>query len=177
MPVFTPKGLHSQPRVRCATLGWGVQPLGGKNPGETILPAVLLAHLVQDALAVGNDVPGVGPEAQIQTPPVVRDSRLVQRRQQLVEVDDAGAERIVSAGVVIVERPIRVDEMNVRYLALQFLRQLQGSARQGLLVANLVGARRRHTCERDRCRKARRNSGCSSRREPRRPGGRSPMAC
>src|SRR5438105_3970326 len=90
--------------------------------GFRIYPAsrrILAAHLVEELLAIGSHVPGIGPEAQVDAPPVVRHPALVERRQQLVEVELTGAERIVRARVVLVERAIGIDQMDVRYPALE----------------------------------------------------------
>src|SRR5262249_792029 len=104
------------------------------------LRRVLRPHLVEEALAVRGHVPGVRPEAQVHAPPVVGHGRLVQRRQQLVEVQLAGAERVVRAGAVLVQRAVRVDQVDVGDLALELLEQLLGAAGQRLLGAGLVGA-------------------------------------
>ena len=47
-----------------------------------------------------------------------------------IEVEDAGAERGVRAGVVIVEGAVRIDEVQVHNLALELLQQLKSTARR-----------------------------------------------
>src|SRR5262249_17932181 len=76
---------------------------------------------------------------QVHAPPVVRHAGPVQLRQQLVEVEHAGAERVVRARLVLVKRAVRVDQVDVRYLALELVEQFHRAAGQGLLGADLVG--------------------------------------
>src|SRR6516165_8410728 len=47
---------------------------------------VLVPHLVEEALAVGGDFPGVGPETQVDAPPIIGDAGPVQRGQELIKV-------------------------------------------------------------------------------------------
>jgi len=61
----------------------------------------------------------------------VRHAALLHRRHQLVEVEFARAERIVRARIVLVERPVRIDQVKislnpamVRTIASSFLMKL-----------------------------------------------------
>src|SRR5205807_4401930 len=70
------------------------------------LRPVLLPQLIQEAFTVGSDVPRVGPKTQVDAPPVVRHSGMRQFRKQFIEIQLAGAKRIVRAGVVLVQSAI-----------------------------------------------------------------------
>src|SRR6516164_4767712 len=48
---------------------------------------IFLPQLVQKPFAVGGHVPGVGPEAQVHAPPVVRHAASHQLGHQLVEIE------------------------------------------------------------------------------------------
>src|SRR5260370_5792204 len=73
---------------------------------------VLLPQLIQVAFAVRSHVPRIGPEAQVNTPPIVGYVGLHQLRDELVEVQLAGAEGVVRAGVVFVQRAVRIDQVD-----------------------------------------------------------------
>src|SRR5438105_13077077 len=81
---------------------------------------VLLPVLVQKPLTVRGHIPRVWPEAQVHTPPVVRYAAVDQLGDELVEVQLALAEGSVGAGVVLVERAVRIDEVQMCNLALEF---------------------------------------------------------
>ena len=95
---------------------------------------VLLPQLIQKPFAVGGHFPRLGPKTQIDAPPVVRHAAVHHGRDELVEVELAGAERIVRARVVLVDAAVGVDEMNVGDLALELFQQFQVAARQRLFV-------------------------------------------
>src|SRR5205823_8172095 len=105
----------------------------------TALGGVFQSQFVEVPFAVGRDVPGIGPKTKIDAPPVVRNAGLVQFGDQLLKVQLAGAERIVGAGIVLVKRAVRIDQVHVCYLTFEFVEQLQGAAGQCLLCAVLVG--------------------------------------
>src|SRR3989442_1430708 len=77
------------------------------------LPSVsmLCVHLIDRFLASLSDRPGIGPEAEIDRPPVMAERVLVQLRQQLIEAQQPLAERNVRGGLVIVKGAIRVDQV------------------------------------------------------------------
>src|SRR3712207_9245079 len=66
--------------------------------------AVLAHEVVERRLALGGRVPSVGPEAQVDRPPVVADPLPRERRRQRVEVEHALAEGRVRAGLVAARR-------------------------------------------------------------------------
>ncbi len=82
---------------------------------------MFLANLIQKPLALRRHVPGIRPEAEIDTPPVVGDPRAQELGHQLIKVEPAGAEWIMRAGVVLVERSVGVDQMDMGDLALELL--------------------------------------------------------
>src|ERR1051326_2018487 len=82
---------------------------------------VLLPVFVEELLAVGGDVPGIGPEAEIDAPPVVGHAAVDQLGDDLVEVEPALAERSVGARIVLIERAVGIDEMQMRYFAFQLV--------------------------------------------------------
>ena len=119
-------------------------------------------QLVERRLALGRGLPGVGPEAQVDRPPVVADLLLGQRGHQRVEVELALAERRVGAGLVaavggLVAAVVAVDQVDVVDPAREPRDQLELAARQRLLLALLPGADHRHHLRRGRCRRGRRN--------------------
>ncbi len=79
---------------------------------------MLLAHLIKKPLAIRRDVPRIRPETEIDAPPFVGHAGLIQGGKQHVEVELAGAERIVRAGVVFVVLAVDVDQMDVSDFAL-----------------------------------------------------------
>ena len=74
-------------------------------PGAT----VLLVQLIHRFLRSLGPWPGIGPETEVDGPPVVRNAGTVQLRQDGAEINLALAEWSVSAGLVIVEGTVRVD--------------------------------------------------------------------
>src|SRR6266545_5287247 len=100
---------------------------GHKAPGSPSITlsrsGVLGAELVEVLLAVGGHFPRLRPEAQVHTPPVVRHASLQKRRGQLVEVQFAGAERVVRRGVVLVQAAVAVDDVDVSDLSLELVEQ------------------------------------------------------
>src|SRR5205085_2145071 len=87
--------------------------------------------------------PSIGPEAEVDDPPISWSSTAVQLRQQLAEIQDAIAKRRVRRGLVAVERAVRIDQVDVADPAAQALRQLERAARKRLAFARLAGAHRR----------------------------------
>src|SRR5207302_3674298 len=81
-----------------------IEPTTGPVVATAGSAPVLAPQPFQVRLALRRHVPGVRTEEQVDAPPVVGHSGLVQGRQQLVEVQLALTERVVRAGVVLVER-------------------------------------------------------------------------
>src|SRR5437879_406971 len=93
-----------------------------RNPQSAILSGgVLLAELVEVLLALRGHFPRLRPEAQIDAPPVVRHAGLQERWGERVEVQLAGAERVVRRGVVLVQAAVAVDDVDVRDLPLELV--------------------------------------------------------
>ena len=100
---------------------------------------VLLTHLVEIFFTLRGDIPRVRPEAQIDAPPIARHARRLDRRDQFVEVQLAGAERVVSRGVVFVQTPVAVDQVDMGDIAPEFFKEFHRPARKGFFGSDLVG--------------------------------------
>src|SRR5206468_4286143 len=84
--------------------------------------------------------PGVGPEAEIDAPPVVGDAACQQLRHELIEVEDAGAEGYMPGAAVLGESAIGVGNLQMRDLTLEHLQEFQGAAGQRVPGTKVGGA-------------------------------------
>ena len=85
-------------------------------------------EVVHIFFALFRSLPSIRPEAKVHGPPVVRTSGGGNCRHQVFEIEVAFAERRVGAGVVVVQRIVRVDQVNAADFALQFLGQFPRAA-------------------------------------------------
>src|SRR5438874_724395 len=83
-----------------------------RNMMHLLLSHIFMTKLVENALAVRGDAPGVGPETEIDAPPVIRHAAGHEFRNELIEVEDALPERDVFAGVAG-ERAVGIPELHV----------------------------------------------------------------
>src|SRR5262245_27546524 len=97
-------------------------------------------QFVYRAFAALGDGPGVGPEAEVDHPPVRGGAGLVQFGKEDVEREDALAEGGVGGGLIVVEGAVGVDQVDVADLAAEALGELQGAAGEDLALAGLAGA-------------------------------------
>src|SRR5438874_1728411 len=99
-----------------------------RNIMHLLLSRIFMTKLVEKALAVRGDAPGVGPEAEIDAPPVIGYATGQELRNELIEVEDALPERDVFARVAG-ERAVGIADLHVHGFALQLLQKLEGAAR------------------------------------------------
>src|SRR6185436_1545410 len=90
--------------------------------------SILVVEAIHELLAAGCCFPRSWPEAEIHCPPWRATAALIQRRHNRVEIKLAFTEGTVSAGLVVVQGAIRIDQVDVANLAFQHLDHLKHSA-------------------------------------------------
>ena len=93
-------------------------------------------------LVVTCHFPGVGPEAQVDGPPVGGQAAAQNFRDQQIKIQHPLAKGSVGAGLIVVQRAVRINQVDVADFSAQAGEKLQRPARQRLLTARLPGSHR-----------------------------------
>src|SRR5258708_31343259 len=93
---------------------------------------ILLQITIERLLALLRGLPGFGPEAEVNAPPVGRGAAVQEGGDELVEIQVSLAERVGGAGLVAVQPAVRVDHMDRAHAALERGEHLVRAACRGL---------------------------------------------
>jgi hypothetical protein len=100
---------------------------------------ILRPHLVEVLLRIRRHAPGVGPKAEVDGPPIGGD-RFHDFREKLIEIQLPRAKGVMRAGLVLIQRAVGINEVDVVDASFQLLQEFERASFEDFLLTRMPRA-------------------------------------